>query len=76
MPHVTHKLFYIYAADGSQIVAYESLRNILSERTQDSEPEIIGQRVTYSLKDGSPLTRLDDEHFESLSGQKFTFHKP
>ncbi len=75
MTNIVHKMFRLYRADGSQLLAFANVRNVHSERTQDSEPEII-QRFVYSLRDGTGLNKIDESTFESTSGERFTLSKP
>jgi hypothetical protein len=76
MSRIIHKTFQLYKAGGGKVLAYENVRNVYSERSHDSEPEVIQQMVSYQLKDGTALNRIDDTHFESISGETFTLHKP
>ncbi len=76
MTNIVHKMFRLYRADGSQLLAFANVRNIHSERTQDSESEVIQRVVSYSLRDGTGLNQIDESTFESTSGERFTSTKP
>ena len=76
MSDILNKAFQLYRADGSKVLAWENVRNVHSERTLDGESEVIQKMVSYQLRDGTALNRIDDTHFESVSGEKFTLHKP
>jgi hypothetical protein len=68
--------FWIYETNGTKVRAHSQTRNVYSAPTLDGPPELIQRFKSYALDDGTPLNLIDENTFETLTGQRLSRIKP
>jgi len=67
----------LYGAYCTAVRAILRVTNLYGHPTADgSPPELIQQMESYELEDGSPLHRIDEDTFETPTGQRLSRNKP
>jgi hypothetical protein len=76
MVRTSTKRILLYAHDGKVVHAIFKIDTVYSPPTQDGPAEPIQQLATVLLEDGGPLYRIDNDTFETRSGERLTRTKP